>query len=110
MFLKMYRKNKLTNLLAATLLVALLGFSINFLLSCISDCSVNLIFLCEEKKSNGELGSEKELESKLENFYTDCYSSVVSLFIFKNKRFFSSKKCSLYESYSCKIATPPPQC
>jgi hypothetical protein len=109
MFLKIYRKNDLTNMLAATLLFAVAAFSVNFLVAFVFDCSVSPIFMSEEKKSDGEKECEKESETKFENFYTAVYGTLVPLFTTKDKRLLSSKKSGLYESYYSKIVAPPPK-
>lgn len=89
--------------------MAVVSFSVNFLVASVADCSISPIFLSEEKKSDGELESEKESETKLQNFYTEIHSNSVPVAASKDSRLISLKSCSIYESYYSKITTPPPQ-
>jgi hypothetical protein len=109
MFSKIYRKNKLTRVLATTLLTATVVFSVNFFVACAAGGSVSAIFLSEEKNSDIEPESEKESEPKWGNFYTDAYSTPALLSTSKDRLLLSSKNYGIYESYCAKINTPPPK-
>jgi len=87
----------------------MVAFSVNFLMAYATDCSISTVLISEEKKSDGEPESEKESENKLEDFYSEVYSTFLSLSSQKGKLHLSSKNCGLYTSFYSKIATPPPQ-